>query len=36
MAIKITNGDEPIVFHVKCEYCLTEFDYEQEDVGYRL
>ena len=35
MAIKITSEVENKVFHIKCEYCLTEFDYEQEDLGYR-
>lgn len=35
MAIKITK-DEKNYFHIKCEYCLTEFDYEQEDLGFRL
>ncbi|MCR5231650.1 MAG: hypothetical protein K6B64_03285 [Acholeplasmatales bacterium] len=23
-------------FRIKCEYCLTQFTYEQEDIGYRL
>lgn len=32
--IKVTNKPN-LVFHIKCEYCLTEFDYQQEDIGYR-
>ena len=35
MAIKVTNDSDKLVFHIKCEYCLCEFDYEQEDLGYR-
>ena len=35
MAIKVTNDTDKLVFHIKCEYCLCEFDYEQEDLGYR-
>lgn len=36
--IKVTNEAEvkAIIFHKKCEYCGTEFDYEQEDIGYRI
>ena len=34
MAIKITN-EEKLVFHIKCEYCLCEIDYEQEDLDFR-
>ncbi len=36
MAIKITNEENHPVFHIKCEYCLTEFDYESEDLGFRV
>lgn len=35
MAIKITNTVPEKVFHTKCTYCLTEFDYEGEDLGFR-
>ena len=34
MSIKITN-ETKLKFHIKCEYCLTEFDYEQEDLDFR-
>ncbi len=33
---KIINEQEKIVYFIKCEYCLCEFEYEQEDIGYRL
>jgi hypothetical protein len=35
MAIKIENEPKKIRFRKKCEYCLCEFSYEQEDIGYR-
>lgn len=35
MAIKITDTNDKKVFHTKCSQCLTEFDYESEDLGFR-
>lgn len=36
MAIKITNNEgADDIYHVKCEYCNCEFDYQLEDLGFR-
>ena len=34
MAVKITKTEQ-LHFHIKCEYCFCEFDYDQEDLGFR-
>ena len=37
MAIKVTKEcDKDVTYHIKCEYCGCEFDYQKEDLGYRL
>ena len=36
MAIHVTKDKDDEVFATKCEHCVCEFDYQREDLGYRL
>ncbi|MBQ9899522.1 MAG: hypothetical protein IJM36_00170 [Acholeplasmatales bacterium] len=37
MAIKVeSEGPNKPKFRIKCEYCMTQFTYQQEDIGFRL
>ena len=36
MAIKVEKVIKNYKYRIKCEYCMTIFTYEQEDLGYRL
>ena len=35
MAINVENSHKKAKFRIKCEYCLCEFTYESEDLGFR-
>lgn len=37
MAIKVEKVQaDKAKFRIKCEYCMTQFTYQQEDIGFRL
>ena len=36
MAVKVNKSGLKDKYAIKCEYCGCEFEYQKEDLGYRL